>query len=99
QQLIILIDILIPEHEIIGSEGMTIRPLHTLTQENGKGAAIVRDVPALGDIGGDFIAGIVPKQNFVMPATAIAIPEIGRAAEATAPRAAVLADLVHRLDH
>src|SRR5262249_40888825 len=33
------------------------------------------------------------------PATAIAVPEIGRTAEATAPGTAVFADLVHRLDH
>src|SRR5215470_5031855 len=99
RQLIILMDVLIPEHEIIGGEGMTIGPLHALTQEHGKGAAIVGDVPAFGDIGGDFIAGIVPEQDFVMPATAIAVPVIGRTAEATAPRAAVFADLVHRLDH
>src|SRR6266567_5871591 len=78
---------------------MAIRPLHPLTQENGKGAAIVGDFPALGDIGGDFIAGIVPKQNFVMPATAITIPEVSRTAEATAPRTAVFANLVHGLDH
>src|SRR5262245_55258870 len=78
---------------------MAIRPLHALAQENGTGATIVGDVPALGDIRGDFIAGIVPKKNFVMPATAIAIPEISRTAEATAPRPAVFADFVHGLDH
>ena len=78
---------------------MAIRPLHALTQGNGKGAAIVGDLPTFGDIGDDFIAGIVPEQDFVMPTTAIAIPEIGRTAEAPAPRATVFADLVHRLDH
>jgi len=78
---------------------MAIRPLHALAQENGKGATVVGDLPVFGDIEGDFIAGIVPKQNFVMPATAIAIPEISRTAEATAPRPAVFADLVHGLDH
>src|SRR6266446_5593646 len=78
---------------------MAIRPLHALAQENGKGATIVRDLPAFGDIGGDFIAGIVPKQDLVMPTTAKAIPEISRATEATTPGAAVFADLVHGLDH
>src|SRR5262249_48388589 len=31
QQLVVLIKVLVPEHEIIGSEGMTIRPLHALS--------------------------------------------------------------------
>src|SRR5438132_6346761 len=78
---------------------MTIRPLHALAQENGKGATVVGDLPAFGDIEGDLIAGIVPKQDFVMPATAIAIPEISRTTEATAPCAAVFAGLVHGFDH
>src|SRR5262249_34960173 len=46
QQLVVLIKVLVPEHEIIGSEGMAIRPLHALAQENGEGAAIVGDFPS-----------------------------------------------------
>ena len=78
---------------------MAIRPLHAFTQEHCEGAAIIGDFPALGDVGHGFIAGIVPKQDFVMPATTIAIPEIGWPTEAAAPRTAVFADLVYRLDH
>ena len=79
-------DVFVPEHEIIGGEGMAIRPLHAFTQEHCEGAAIIGDFPALGDVGHGFIAGIVPKQDFVMPATTIAIPEIGWPTEAAAPR-------------
>ena len=98
-QLVVVVDVFVPEHEVVRREGMAVRPLHAAAQKNGEDAPALRDLPAFGHIGHEHISRIVPEQELVVPAAAVAVPEVGGSAETAPPDAAVLADLVHRFDH
>ena len=98
-QLVVPVDVFVPEHEVVSGEGMAVGPLHAAAQENGEDASSIRNLPSSGDVRHQAVAGRVPEQDLVVPATAVAVPEVGRSAEAAPPDTAVPADLVHRLDH
>src|SRR5207245_3785777 len=88
-------DVLEPEHEVVRGERTAVTPLHPPAQMQDDRPASVLHLVALGDIGCDLVARVVPEQQVVgTRAAAIAVPEISRPREAPAPRATVLADLV-----
>ena len=98
-QVLVPVDVLEPEHEVVGGEGLAVAPLHAAPQVHDPRAAAVLHLEALGDIRHDLVAGVVPEHQMVgARAAAEAVPEVGRPGEAAAPDAAVLADLVQRLD-
>src|SRR5207247_2762418 len=88
-----------PEDEVVGGERLAIAPLHPAAQVDEPRAPAVLHLEAAGEVRHRLVAGVVPEHQVVRPrAAAEAVPEIGRAREAGAPRAAVLADLLQWLD-
>ncbi len=98
-EVLVPIDVLEPEHEVIRGERLAVAPVHPPAQMQDERLAAILHLIGLGDVGGDPVARVVPEQQVVgARAAAIPVPEVGRPREAAAPRPAVLADLVQRLD-
>ena len=97
-ELLVLVDVLVPEQDVGRREGMAVGPPHALAQMKGEGLALVGHVPGADDPGRDgFDVGAPVEQMVVLDA--IDVLAVGRAREAGAPRATVPTDLVRRRDH
>ena len=92
------VDILKPEDKVVRSKRRAIRPLGAFTQVNRYRLAVVAYIPVFGQRGHNFVAGVVKVQDFVLRVDAVAVLVVRRPGEATPPRAAVLANLMHWLD-
>src|SRR5712692_263096 len=97
-QVLVLVDILVPEDEVIGREGMAVAPFHPATELERGGLAVGADLPGLGDIGHELGARVIPVEELVVLGGAMAIGGVEGAGEAPPPRAAVFPDLAARLD-
>ena len=98
-QVLVLVHVLVPEHEIIGGERRAVGPFHALAQEQRGAAAVGAGLPALGDAGRDIGARHVPEQQLVGGAHAIAVLAVAGAEKTAPPGAAIFADAAQRLDH
>ena len=95
----ILVHVLIPEHDIIGREGFAIRPFNPIAQEERQLGLVIVKLPAFGQVGhdlGEFVG--IPEDKTITTGYAMAVLAVARASKATAPGAAILADLGERLD-
>ena len=95
---LVLVEILEPEHEVVGSEGFAVAPLHAPAQVDGQRLVPVAELPALGRQRSRLGAGHIPVHEAVVAAEADTGRPVARAGESPADDAAVPADLVHRLD-
>ncbi len=87
------------EHDIVGGEGLAVRPFHALAQMEDEGRAVLADVPALGDVRNCLGEVEVPAgQAHIADATQDAVVVVA-AGEAATPGAAIGAELVAGLDH
>ncbi len=98
-EVLVAIDVLEPEHEVVGGEWLAVAPLHAAAQVQEPRAPAVLHLEAPGEVRHGLVARVVPEHQVVRPRAAPeAVPEVGRPREAAAPRAAVPTDLVERLD-
>ena len=97
-EILVEVNLFVPEDEVVGREGHPIRPLHAFAERDGDGLAIVALLPLLGHTGHDLGARVVPEENLVRGDDAVAVLAVPGPGEAAAPRAAVAADRVQRLD-
>src|SRR5262249_49931459 len=96
---LVSVDVLEPEDEVVGGERLAVAPLHAAAQVHEPGASAVLHLEAPGEVRQGLVARVVPEHQMVRPrAAAEPVPEVRRAREAGAPRAAVLADLLQRFD-
>jgi hypothetical protein len=93
------VDVLVPEHEVVGGQRPAVRPLGALAQVDRGGLAIVAHLPVAREARDDLRGGVVEREDLVCGNDAVAVLVVGRAREGASPVAAVLADLVQRLDH
>src|SRR6266403_5300660 len=84
------IDLLIPEHEIVRRKRIAVGPLGALAQENRGRLAIVADLPVAGEAGDDLGARVIEGEDLVERIDAVAVLVVGRSGESSAPVAAVL---------
>ena len=88
------VDVLEPEHEVVGGERRAVGPLHALAQEEREDLAVVADLPALGERRARSWCRCSPRTaSLSSRRDAVAVLDVARAGEAAAPGAAVLADL------
>ena len=98
-EILVPVDVLEPEHEIIGGEGLAVAPLHAPAQVHEPRLAAVLHLETLREVRHDLVARVVPEHQMIRArAAAEAVPEVRRTGEAGAPHPAVLADLLQRLD-
>ena len=98
-EILVLVHVLVPEHEVVGRERRAIGPFHALAQEQCGAAAVGTGLPALRHPGRDLRAVDVPEQQLVGGAHAVAVLAVAGPEEAAPPGAAVFADAAQRLDH
>src|SRR5262252_10412670 len=98
-EVLVEVDLLVPDDEVVGGEGDAVGPLHTLAQVDGDALAVVALLPVLGHAGHDLGARVVPEEDLVGGDDAVAVLAVTRTGEAAPPGAAVAADGVERLDH
>ncbi len=92
------VDIVVPEHEIVGGERRAVGPLGALAQVDRRRLAVVADLPVAGEAGDDLAARVVEGQDLVERVDPVAVLVVGRSGECPSPVAAVLADLAQGLD-
>ena len=93
------LDRLPPEDDVIDRERRTVGPLQAAAQVQGQLGAVLRPRPLPGQTGLDRVLGIArPAQHRLVIESAEGV-EVLDPLEGAAPRAAVLADRVDRLDH
>src|SRR5262245_47301816 len=98
-EVVVLVEILVPEDDVVGGEGLSVAPLHAIAELDGEGLAAVADIVALSDVRDRLGTGVVPEEEVVRAGGGpVAVPLVARPGEAAPPRAAVLADLLDRLD-
>ena len=93
------IDVLIPEHEIVRRKRLAVGPLGALAQENRCRLAIVADLPVAGEAGNDLVARVIEGEDLVERIDPVAVLVVGRSGESPAPVAAVFSDFAQRLHH
>src|SRR5437899_8363322 len=91
-EILVLVHVLVPEHEIVRRERRAVGPFHALAQKQGGAAPVGAGLPALGDVRRDTRTGLVPEQKLVGGAHAIAVLAVAGAEKAAPPGAAVFAD-------
>ena len=92
-QILVLVDVLVPEHEVVGGEGVAVAPLHPAAEEERRGLAVRADLPGARDVGDELGARVVPVEQLVVVGDAVAVGGVEGTGEASPPRAAVLPDL------
>ena len=96
--LLVRVDVLEPEHEVVGGERGAVAPLHAAAQVHRGDFAVGADLPAAGDVGHESGARVVEEEQLVVLGGAVAVGGVERPREAAPPGPAVLADLAQRLD-
>ena len=99
-QVLVPVDVLEPEHEVVGGERLAVAPLHARGAGAGRASGRRPASRSPWRCSGRPCRRCSPRTagGRGRRAAAIAVPEVGRTGEAAAPGAAVLADLVERLD-
>ena len=97
-QVFVQVNVVVPEHEIVGGERLAIRPPGALAQIDRRRPAIIADLPVARETGDDLGAGVIEGQDLVERIDPVAVLVIGGTGERTAPVAAVLTDFMQRLD-
>ena len=72
------IDVLVPEHEIVRRERLAVGPLGALAQVNRRRLAVVADLPVAGEAGDDLGAGVIEGEDLVGRNDAVAVFMVGR---------------------
>src|SRR3546814_9336136 len=62
-ELTVKVDVLVPEHEVVGPERGAVGPLHPLPQRDGDRLAVVAELPVLGDAGHDLVPGVRSEEH------------------------------------
>src|ERR1700676_3309229 len=91
------IDLLIPEHEIVRRKRLAVRPLGALAQENRCRLAIVADLPVAGEAGDDLGARVIEGEDLVERIDPVAVLVVGRSGESSSPVAAVFSSFAQGL--
>jgi hypothetical protein len=91
-KILVLVDVLVPEDEIVGGEGRTVRPLVALAQLDREDAVLVTELPRLGQRRTELGAGVVPEDELVARDIPVAILIVAWSGEAAAQRAAIDTD-------
>ena len=87
--ILVEIDVLVPEHEIVRREGLAVGPLGAFAQVDRRRLAVVADLPVAGEAGDDLGAGVIEGQDLVGGIDAVAVFMVGRSGEGPSPVAAV----------
>ena len=96
-EVLVLQNVLVPEHDVVGGEGRAVRPLHPLAQLDGPGLEIRGRGDALRQLHFDRGAVRPEAGEHVVDHTVDAV-EVRGPQETAAPDAAVLADFIARND-
>ena len=96
-EVLVLVDVLVPEDEVVGGKGRAVGPLVALPQLDGEDAVVVAELPTLSQRRAELGAGVVPEDELVAGDVAVAVLIVARSGEATAQRAAVGADALDGL--
>ena len=97
-EVLVAVDVLVPEHEIVGGKGLAIRPFVSLAQVQHQRSVAVGQLPGFGH-GRDLLgAGVVPEQDLVHRHPAVTVLVVGGASEGAMQRATIFADLAQRFD-
>src|SRR5450631_3820237 len=91
------IDLLIPEHEIVRGKRLAIGPFGALAQENRSRLAVVADLPVAGEAGDDLGARVIEGEDLVERDNPVAVLVVGRSGESSSPVAAVFSDFAQGL--
>src|ERR1700704_6333314 len=91
------IDLLIPEQEIVRGERRPVGPLGALAQENRCRLAVVADLPVAGEAGDDLGARVIESKDLVERIDPVAVLVVGRSGERSAPVAPVFSNFAQRL--
>ncbi len=67
-QVLVPVQVLEPEHEVVGGEGLAVAPLHSPAQVDGERLVAVAELPALGGQGRRLGAGHIPVHEAVVTA-------------------------------
>ena len=86
---LVAVDVLVPEHEVVGGERRAVRPPQALAQMEREGLAVLAHLPALGERGARHGAGVVDQDRPVGGLDAVAVLVVAGAGEAAPPDAAV----------
>ena len=89
-------DVFLPPCEIVGVEGLAVRPLHSCAQVEGKDCRVFVGLPRLGDVGAQRKLRRVPGQ--ALAGQFCGAPAIRDAFEAAAHGPAVVADALHAFE-
>src|SRR6185503_7217698 len=92
------INVLIPEHEIVRRERLAVGPLRSFAQVNRRRLAVVADLPVAGEAGNDLGARVIEGQYLVERIDPVAVLVVRRPGERSSPVAAVFTDFAQRLD-
>src|SRR5438105_4606275 len=99
RELFILVDVLVPECEVVRRKRLAVRPAHALPQVQNEGAAPVQKLVAPGYVWPGRFTRVVPEQQAIRAGDgAVAVPPVTRPSEASAPGTTILANLVDWLD-
>ena len=93
------IDVLVPEHEIVRGKRRAVGPPGTLAQVDRRRLAVVAHLPVAGEAGDDLGAGVIEGQDLVERIDPVPVLVVCRSGERPAPVAAVFSDLAQGLDH
>src|SRR5438270_11334593 len=88
-QVLVQVEVLVPEDEVVGGEGVPVAPPHASTEEQGGDLAVRADLPAASDVGDELGAGVVIVEELVVLGDAMTVGGIEGSGEAPTPGAAV----------
>ena len=94
---VLLNDLFVGELHIRGGEGLAVVPLHALAQVEGVGEVVLRDLPALGQIGDDLFVVVQRQQAAVEVAGHVIGIVVGVGVRVEAGGVAAKADQQHLL--
>ncbi len=99
RELLVRVQVFVPEHQVIGGEGLPVRPLQALAQKQRRRAAAVFELPVFGHRRHDLDAREVDVEHLVGGHDPVHVFAVSRTGERPPPSAAVAADLVRGFEH
>jgi len=97
-QFLVGVQIFEPENDVVGREGLSVRPFHALAQEPRRRLATVLELPVAGDGRYDLQASVINKQELIGGHDAVHVFPVRRPRGRSPHGAAVLADLMQWLE-
>ena len=94
----ILQHVAVPEQDVVGTEGMTVRPANAAPQMEGEAAPAILDVPVRGQVRKNLLAHRIPAYETVIGQTGLDDTDVAGAGGITTPGTAIGAHLVRRCD-